>query len=206
MSCRVRISSSTALRAKEEVAKVCSLATEAMFAEGAKAEQAARDAEAAEQTARALRRWARLAVAGLDARRSGEPGARRGILISARSLLRLSSCGATPKARTHEAELAGMLEAHLVDGKLKTLLVHRKGATRAFPPHHPLIPVDYQVRCPPPRPRSVRDLRSPSPPSSPTPPPSSFHRPHRAQRLHRPAARRDPDHLAAVLADDPKAA
>jgi hypothetical protein len=25
------------------------------------------------------------------------------------------------------------------------LLVHRKGATRAFPPHHPLIPVDYQL-------------------------------------------------------------
>lgn len=35
-------------------------------------------------------------------------------------------------------------EEHLVDGKLKKLLVHRKGATRAFPPHHPLIPVDYQ--------------------------------------------------------------
>ena len=32
----------------------------------------------------------------------------------------------------------------MVDGKLKSLLVHRKGATRAFPPHHPLIPVDYQ--------------------------------------------------------------
>ncbi|CAM9853051.1 unnamed protein product [Choristocarpus tenellus] len=32
----------------------------------------------------------------------------------------------------------------MVDGKVKTLLVHRKGATRAFPPHHPLIPVDYQ--------------------------------------------------------------
>ena len=30
-------------------------------------------------------------------------------------------------------------EEHLVDGKLKTLLVHRKGATRAFPPHHPLL-------------------------------------------------------------------
>ncbi len=29
-------------------------------------------------------------------------------------------------------------------GELKTLLVHRKGSTRAFPPHHPLIPVDYQ--------------------------------------------------------------
>ncbi len=33
----------------------------------------------------------------------------------------------------------------MVDGRLKTLLVHRKGATRAFPPHHPLIPVDYQL-------------------------------------------------------------
>jgi tRNA-splicing ligase RtcB len=33
---------------------------------------------------------------------------------------------------------------NMVDGKPKTLLVHRKGATRAFPPHHPLIPVDYQ--------------------------------------------------------------
>ncbi|EFN58446.1 hypothetical protein CHLNCDRAFT_55997 [Chlorella variabilis] len=37
------------------------------------------------------------------------------------------------------------VEEHLVDGQLKTLLVHRKGSTRAFPPHHPLIPVDYQL-------------------------------------------------------------
>ena len=37
------------------------------------------------------------------------------------------------------------VEEHVVDGKLKTLLVHRKGSTRAFPPHHPLIPVDYQL-------------------------------------------------------------
>lgn len=36
-------------------------------------------------------------------------------------------------------------EEHMVDGKPKTLLVHRKGSTRAFPPHHPLIPVDYQL-------------------------------------------------------------
>jgi len=35
-------------------------------------------------------------------------------------------------------------ERHMVDGKERTLLVHRKGATRAFPPHHPLVPVDYQ--------------------------------------------------------------
>jgi len=27
---------------------------------------------------------------------------------------------------------------------MKTLLVHRKGSTRAFPPHHLQIPVDYQ--------------------------------------------------------------
>jgi len=37
------------------------------------------------------------------------------------------------------------VEEHIVDGKQKTLLVHRKGSTRAFPPHHPLIPVDYQL-------------------------------------------------------------
>eukprot|EP00889_Picochlorum_renovo_P000364 jgi/Picre1/27394/NNA_000361.t1 len=37
------------------------------------------------------------------------------------------------------------VEDHMVDGELKTLLVHRKGSTRAFPPHHPLIPVDYQL-------------------------------------------------------------
>jgi len=36
------------------------------------------------------------------------------------------------------------IEDHMVGNDLKTLLVHRKGATRAFPPHHPLIPVDYQ--------------------------------------------------------------
>jgi tRNA-splicing ligase RtcB len=35
-------------------------------------------------------------------------------------------------------------EEHMVDGRPRQLLVHRKGATRAFGPHHPLIPVDYQ--------------------------------------------------------------
>ena len=38
------------------------------------------------------------------------------------------------------------VEEHVIDGKQHTLLVHRKGSTRAFPPHHPLIPVDYQVK------------------------------------------------------------
>lgn len=33
----------------------------------------------------------------------------------------------------------------MVNGVPKQLLVHRKGSTRAFPPHHPLIPVDYQL-------------------------------------------------------------
>eukprot|EP01006_Ploeotia_vitrea_P066558 TRINITY_DN95233_c0_g1_i1.p1 TRINITY_DN95233_c0_g1~~TRINITY_DN95233_c0_g1_i1.p1 ORF type:complete len:523 (+),score=36.22 TRINITY_DN95233_c0_g1_i1:28-1596(+) len=36
------------------------------------------------------------------------------------------------------------VEEHMVDGKLMQLLLHRKGSTRAFPPFHPLIPVDYQ--------------------------------------------------------------
>jgi len=36
------------------------------------------------------------------------------------------------------------IEEHVVDGKKMKLLVHRKGATRAFPPHHPMIPSAYQ--------------------------------------------------------------
>lgn len=35
-------------------------------------------------------------------------------------------------------------EEHELDGRVERLLIHRKGATRAFPPHHPLIPVAYQ--------------------------------------------------------------
>ena len=42
-------------------------------------------------------------------------------------------------------ERPAQVEQHMVDGEEKTLLVHRKGSTRAFPPHHPLIPVDYQL-------------------------------------------------------------
>ncbi|KAK9751486.1 tRNA-splicing ligase RtcB [Popillia japonica] len=36
------------------------------------------------------------------------------------------------------------IEDHIVDGKPKKLLVHRKGSTRAFAPKHPQIPADYQ--------------------------------------------------------------
>lgn len=36
------------------------------------------------------------------------------------------------------------IENHVVDGKPRRLCVHRKGATRAFPPHHPQIPAVYQ--------------------------------------------------------------
>jgi len=35
-------------------------------------------------------------------------------------------------------------ESHSVDGKDLTLWVHRKGATRAFPPGHPDVPADYR--------------------------------------------------------------
>ena len=34
-------------------------------------------------------------------------------------------------------------EGHTVDGQSKQVWVHRKGATRAFPPHHPEIPEAY---------------------------------------------------------------
>ena len=36
------------------------------------------------------------------------------------------------------------IEEHRIDGKRKKLCVHRKGATRAFPPNHPEIPECYR--------------------------------------------------------------
>ncbi|MBI1952891.1 MAG: RtcB family protein [Candidatus Omnitrophica bacterium] len=36
------------------------------------------------------------------------------------------------------------MESYEMDGKEKTLCVHRKGATRAFPPGHPELPEDYR--------------------------------------------------------------
>jgi tRNA-splicing ligase RtcB len=36
------------------------------------------------------------------------------------------------------------MEAYPVDGKRRTLCVHRKGATRAFPPGHPEVPAKYR--------------------------------------------------------------
>lgn len=37
----------------------------------------------------------------------------------------------------------GKIETHTVDGRDMQVCVHRKGATRAFPPHHADIPADY---------------------------------------------------------------
>lgn len=37
------------------------------------------------------------------------------------------------------------MEEHEIDGKMKTVCVHRKGATRAYPPGHPLTPARYQA-------------------------------------------------------------
>lgn len=37
------------------------------------------------------------------------------------------------------------LESHTVDGKREKVCVHRKGATRAFPPGHPDLPADYRT-------------------------------------------------------------
>lgn len=38
----------------------------------------------------------------------------------------------------------GKKEKHRIDGSLKEVIVHRKGATRAFPAHHPDVPSLYQ--------------------------------------------------------------
>jgi tRNA-splicing ligase RtcB len=37
------------------------------------------------------------------------------------------------------------LETHEIDGRKKKVWVHRKGATRAFPPQHPEIPEAYRA-------------------------------------------------------------
>ncbi|MEW6378553.1 MAG: RtcB family protein [bacterium] len=36
------------------------------------------------------------------------------------------------------------IEEFIIDGQKRKVCVHRKGATRAFPAHHPLIPADYR--------------------------------------------------------------
>lgn len=36
------------------------------------------------------------------------------------------------------------IEKHVVDGKELTMCIHRKGATRAFPPGHPSVPKEYE--------------------------------------------------------------
>ncbi len=38
----------------------------------------------------------------------------------------------------------GKVETHVIDGKKTKVVVHRKGATRAFPPGHPDIPLKYR--------------------------------------------------------------
>jgi len=37
------------------------------------------------------------------------------------------------------------LETHEIDGRRRTVCVHRKGATRAFPPGHPEVPEEYRA-------------------------------------------------------------
>ena len=39
----------------------------------------------------------------------------------------------------------GKIETHIVNGKPTKLCVHRKGATRAFGPHSPGLPLDYET-------------------------------------------------------------
>lgn len=37
------------------------------------------------------------------------------------------------------------IEEHKIEGKVKKLIVHRKGATRAFPPNHPELVSEYRA-------------------------------------------------------------
>ena len=55
--------------------------------------------------------------------------------------------GAEAEAEAGEggAEKEGEVRTKRKKLEQRTLLVHRKGATRAFPPHHPLVPAAYQL-------------------------------------------------------------
>ncbi len=44
-----------------------------------------------------------------------------------------------------QAHNIAKFEDHVLDGKMTRLLVHRKGATRAFPPGHPDVPEQYRA-------------------------------------------------------------
>ncbi len=43
------------------------------------------------------------------------------------------------------AHNVGKIEEYSVDGKAQQLIIHRKGATRAFPPNHPEVPEKYRA-------------------------------------------------------------
>lgn len=59
----------------------------------------------------------------------------------------LARSGLSPHLRQvyDVAHNIGKIETHTVGGRQMEVCVHRKGATRAFPPHHAEIPPDYQA-------------------------------------------------------------
>lgn len=60
------------------------------------------------------------------------------------SILGKDQNGSRLKALYDVAHNIAKIEKHEVDGKIIDLCLHRKGATRAFPPGHPEIPIKYQ--------------------------------------------------------------
>lgn len=67
------------------------------------------------------------------------------------ALLRNAVCGYLNGIHEEDIRLVydvahniGKIEQHMIDGKLRKVLVHRKGATRAFGPGHPEIPEKYR--------------------------------------------------------------
>ncbi len=57
----------------------------------------------------------------------------------------LGAAGLSPHLRQvyDVAHNIGKIETHTVNGRILEVCVHRKGATRVFPPHHAEIPPDY---------------------------------------------------------------
>jgi tRNA-splicing ligase RtcB len=75
--------------------------------------------------------------------------ANRQVIMSQAEKAFLQALGVTPKDLGFSllydvCHNIAKIEEHIVDGQKRRLCVHRKGATRAFPPGHPQIPEPYQ--------------------------------------------------------------
>ena len=81
------------------------------------------------------------------ARRSTSPSRNRQVIAAPRARRPSARCSARARGCRQVYDVChniAKLERHVVGGTEREVVVHRKGATRAFPPGHPLTPAAYR--------------------------------------------------------------